>query len=122
MGVGDAVKDVGFLSRLCGGEDTIKVNPVNKDGTMKDFGALLNEIRTKTEKLSTDQRMDIFKGIAGQEHFSKLEPLVAATGVLDKNTGQVVNKFTELTKQLENSADAAQKVANIQMDNLFAIA
>ena len=98
--------------------DTIKVNPVNKDGTMKDFGALLNEIRTKTEKLSTDQRMDIFKGIAGQEHFSKLEPLVAATGVLDKNTGQVVNKFTELTKQLENSADAAQKVANIQMDNL----
>lgn len=98
--------------------DTIKVNPVNKDGTMKDFGALLNEIRTKTEKLSTDQRMDIFKGIAGQEHFSKLEPLVAATGVLDKNTGQVVNKFTELTKQLENSAGAAKKVADIQMDNL----
>lgn len=30
--------------------DTIKVNPVNKDGTMKDFGALLNEIRTKNRK------------------------------------------------------------------------
>lgn len=72
----------------------------------------------KTEKLSTDQRMDIFKGIAGQEHFSKLEPLVVATGVLDKNTGQVVNKFKELTAQLENSAGAAKKVADIQMDNL----
>lgn len=98
--------------------DTIKVNPVNKDGTMKDFGELLNEIRTKTEKLSDDQRMDIFRGIAGQEHFSKLEPLVAATGVIDKNTGQTVNKFKELTTQLENSAGAAKKVADIQMDNL----
>lgn len=96
----------------------IKVNPVNKDGTMKDFGELLNEIRVKTEKLSTDDRMDVFKGIAGQEHFSKLEPLVAATGVIDKNTGQTVNKFKELTTQLENSAGAAQKVADIQMDNL----
>lgn len=98
--------------------DKIKVNPVNKDGSMKDFGELLNEIRIKTEKLSTDERMDVFKGIAGQEHFSKLEPLVAATGVLDKNTGQVVNKFAELTKQLQNSEGAAKKVADIQMDNL----
>lgn len=98
--------------------DSIKVNPVNKDGTMKDFGELLNEIRIKTEKLSTDQRMDIFKGIAGQEHFSKLEPLVAATGVLDEKTGQVVNKFKQLTTELENSAGSAKKVADIQMDNL----
>ncbi len=96
----------------------IQVNPVNKDGTMKDFGELLNEIRVKTEKLSTDERMDVFKGIAGQEHFSKLEPLVASTGVIDKNTGQVVNKFAQLTSELEKSAGAAKKVADIQMDNL----
>ena len=98
--------------------EKIKVNPVNKDGTMKDVGDLLNEIRIKTEKLGADERMDIFKGLAGQEHFSKLEPLIASTGVLDEKTGKVVNKFKELTEQLKNSDGLAKKVADIQMDNL----
>lgn len=98
--------------------DKIKINPVNKDGTMKDIGVLLNEIRVKTQNLSADERMDIFKGIAGQEHFSKLEPLVASTGVLDEKTGKIVNKFEELTEQLKNSEGLAKKVADIQMDNL----
>ncbi|WP_019519347.1 phage tail tape measure protein [Faucicola boevrei] len=98
--------------------DKIKINPVNKDGTMKDVGDLLNEIRIKTQHLSADERMDIFKGLAGQEHFSKLEPLIASTGVLDEKTGKVVNKFKELTEQLKNSDGLAKKVADIQMDNL----
>lgn len=98
--------------------DKIKINPVDKDGTMKDVGDLLNEIRIKTQHLSADERMDIFKGLAGQEHFSKLEPLIASTGVLDEKTGKVVNKFKELTEQLKNSDGLAKKVADIQMDNL----
>lgn len=96
----------------------LRIETVNKDGTMRDINEIFNELRSRTEKLSADQRISYFKDIAGQEHFSKLEPLLAATAVMDKNTGQTVDKFKELTKELENSSGAAQKVADVQLDNL----
>ena len=98
--------------------ESIKVNPINKDGSMKDLGELFNEIRIKTEKLNPADRIEIFKGIAGQEHLSKLEPLIASTGVLDEKTGKVVNQFKELENQLKNTKGLADTVAEVQMDNL----
>lgn len=99
--------------------DAIKFNPVNKDGTMKDIDEVLNEIRIRTKDLSTDEQIQIFAGIGGLEHGSKLAALVASTGVLDKNTGKVVNEFKELENVLLNSSGLAKKVADIQLDNLY---
>lgn len=99
--------------------DAINFNPVNKDGTMKDIDEVFNEIRIRTKDLSTDEQLQIFTGIGGLEHGSKLAALVASTGVLDENTGKVVNKFKELEDSLENSNGLAKQVADIQMDNLY---
>lgn len=97
----------------------IKFDPVNKDGTMKDIGTVFDEIRIRTQDMGADEQIQIFAGIAGLEHSSKLSTLVASTGVLDENTGKVVNKFKELENSLENSNGLAKQVADIQMDNLY---
>lgn len=98
--------------------ESIKVNPVDKNGAMKDIGDLMNEIRVKTQGMNTDDQMSIFTGIAGAEHVAKFQALVASTGVLDEKTGQVVNKFKQLSTEISNTEGLAKKVADIQMDNL----
>lgn len=99
--------------------DAIKFNPVDKDGTMKDIDEVLNEIRIRTKDLSTDEQIQIFAGIGGLEHGSKLAALVASTGVLDDKSGKVVNKFKELEEVLLDSSGLAKQVADIQLDNLY---
>lgn len=96
----------------------LKINPVDKDGTMKNIGELLNEIRVKIAPLAENEKMEMLKGIGGLEHMTKLEALVASTGVWDETTGKVVNKFDELVGYLEDADGAARKVADVQMDNL----
>ena len=97
----------------------IKFDPVNKDGTMKDIGTVFDEIRIRTQDMGADEQIQIFAGLAGLDHSSKLSTLVASTGVLDDNTGKVVNKFKELEDSLANSNGLAKQVADIQLDNLY---
>lgn len=96
----------------------LKIETVNKDGTMRQIDEVLAEINQKTKNLDDDVKFDIFKSLAGDEHLSKFAVLVANSQVLDKNTGQVVNNITEFTKELENAKDLAGKVAETRMDNL----
>lgn len=96
----------------------LKIETVNKDGTMRQIDEVLAEINQKTKNLNDDVKFDIFKSLAGEEHLSKFAVLVANSQVLDKNTGKVVNNITEFTKELENAKDLAGKVAATRMDNL----
>lgn len=96
----------------------LKINPVSKDGTMRDISDVFAEIKLKTAELNADERIDIFKDIAGEEHFSKFAVLVDNASMLDKSTGKTANNIKILTEQLEKSSGLADKVANIQMDNL----
>ncbi len=96
----------------------LKIETVNKDGTMRQIDEVLAEINQKTKNLNDDVKFDIFKSLAGEEHLSKFAVLVANSQVLDKNTGKVVNNITEFTKELENAKNLAGKVAETRLDNL----
>ncbi|NNP73914.1 phage tail tape measure protein [Acinetobacter defluvii] len=87
-------------------------------GNLRDMSDIFKEINEKTKNLGEAGRLEVFKKLGGQEAISAFAVLVDQSTVLDKNTGQTVNKIKEMTNQLENSQGAAAKAAAILKDNL----
>lgn len=90
----EAMKSIGF-------------NAYDSSGKMKPLSTITDELKTKTSKLSDEQRDNVIATIMGQEALSGMNVLMDA--------GKP--KLDGLTKGLENSDGAAKKMADTMQDN-----
>jgi TP901 family phage tail tape measure protein len=98
--------------------DSLGVKTADAKGNLRDLSDVLDELRIRTSKMGSEERLALLSDISGTEAASAMAVLVDQTGVVDEKTGKVVNKIKELTKQLENSEGAAAAAAKILKDNL----
>lgn len=88
--------------------DALSISLVDGKGKMKPFDQQLKELRASFSKLSEAERAEYAAGIAGKEGMSGLLAIVNAS---DKD-------FKELTESIESSAGAAERMAEMRLDNL----
>ena len=105
-----------IMSRLAtntgGARDAMEllgVTVVNSDGTMRDFGSVIADLRTKFNDLSAEEQSNYAKTIAGQEALSGFLAIV--------NSGE--NDFNKLKDSIANCDGTAQEMANTMNDNLI---
>lgn len=96
----------------------LNVETADANGNLRDMSDIFADVNKATAKMGSQERLDIFKDIAGQEAISAFAVLVDQSSMLDDNSGKTVNKIKELTKELENSEGAAARAAAILKDNL----
>lgn len=88
--------------------DQLGISITNTDGTMKTLDTVMQDLRKAFANLSQTEQTAIAKSIAGQEAMSGLLAIVNAAP----------EDFDKLTKAVENSTGAAEKMANTMLDNL----
>lgn len=88
--------------------DELGISITNADGTMKPLNEVLEIMRGKFDGLSESQQAQYAKAIAGQEAMSGLLAIVNASP----------QDFDKLTKAVNNSNGAAEKMAKTMQDNL----
>lgn len=81
----------------------------DESGNMRDFGDILTEARAAWKGLNDEQSVSYAKTIAGQYGMAGWLSLMNASG----------DSVAYLTQQLANSKDAAQDMADVQLDNLW---
>ncbi len=80
---------------------------VKADGTMKDFGVTVDELRGYFEQMTEAERVNNAMAIAGQRGYNGLLAILNAT---DKD-------YASLTNSIQNCTGAAQRMADIKLDN-----
>lgn len=98
--------------------DSLGVKTADAKGNLRDLSDVMNDLRIKTSKMGSEERLALLSDISGTEAASAMAVLVDQTGMVDEKTGKVVNKIKELTSELENSEGAAKRAAAILKDNL----
>ncbi|WP_336931156.1 phage tail tape measure protein [Acinetobacter tandoii] len=98
--------------------DKLGVQTADTKGNLRDLSDVLDDLRVKTSKMGSEERLAILSDISGTEAASAMAVLVDQTGIVDEKTGKVVNKIKQLTTELENSKGAAAEAAKILKDNL----
>lgn len=98
--------------------DSLGVKTADAKGNLRDLSDVMNDLRIKTSKMGSEERLALLSDISGTEAASAMAVLVDQTGMVDEKTGKVVNKIKELTSELENSKGAAAAAAKILKDNL----
>lgn len=86
----------------------VEISAVNADGTMKDFGETMNELRGYFEQMSQAERVTNARDIAGKYGYNGLLAIVNSTQ----------EDFDKLTASINNCEGAASKMAEVKMDNL----
>lgn len=86
----------------------VEYSAVNADGTMKSFGETLVDLRGYFEQMTGAEQMQNANLIAGERAMSGFVSILNASD----------SDFQKLTDSINNSAGAAQKMADIKMDNL----
>ncbi len=81
---------------------------VRTDGTMKDFAGTTNELRGYFEQMTEAERVNNAMAIAGQHGYNGLLAILNATD----------EDYASLTNSINNCSGAAQRMAEIKMDNL----
>lgn len=81
---------------------------VRADGTMKDFGSTIDELRGYFDQMTEAERVNNAQAIAGQRGYNGLLAILNAT---DKD-------YTSLTNSINNCTGAAQRMANVKLDNM----
>ena len=81
---------------------------VKADGTMKDFGATIDELRGYFEQMTEAERVANAQAIAGQRGYNGLLAILNATDA----------DYASLTNSINNCTGAAQRMASVKMDNL----
>lgn len=81
---------------------------VRADGTMKDFGATINELRVYFDQMTEAERVANAQAIAGQRGYNGLLAILNATDA----------DYQKLTDSINNCAGAAEHMADIRMDNM----
>lgn len=86
----------------------VEVSAVNADGTMKDFGETINELRGYFSQMSEAERVMNAMDIAGKYGYNGLLAVVNSTQ----------EDFDKLTNSINECHGAASKMADVRMDNL----
>ncbi len=81
---------------------------VNANGTMKDFGATIDELRGYFEQMTEAERVNNAMAIAGRHGYNGLLAILNAT---DKD-------YASLSQSIQNCTGAAQRMADIKLDNM----
>ncbi len=81
---------------------------VKTDGAMKDFAGTIDELRVYFDQMTDAERANNAMAIAGQEGYNGLLAILNATE----------SDYQSLTDSINNCSGAAQKMADIKMDNL----
>lgn len=81
---------------------------VRADGTMKSFGATIEELRERFEQMTEAERVSNAQAIAGQRGYNGLLAILNATDA----------DYQSLTNSINNCTGAAERMARIRMDNL----
>ena len=81
---------------------------VNADGTMKSFGETLNELREYFDKMTDSERANNAVALAGKYGYNGLLAILNMTG----------EEYQSLTNTINNCSGAAQRMADIKLDNL----
>lgn len=87
--------------------EQLDISITNADGTMKPLSQTLQELRSKFDGMTEAEKAQYAAMLAGQEGMSGLLAII--------NTSQ--DDFDLLTKQINNSAGAAEDMAETMMDN-----
>lgn len=96
----------------------LKIDVADAKGNMRDIADIVEEVNIKTRKMGEQDRLEIYKDLAGQEAISAFAVMVDQSQVIDETTGKTVNKIKQITKELEKSQGAAARAASILKDNL----
>lgn len=81
---------------------------VKSDGTMKDFGETIDELRGYFEQMTDAERVQNAIALAGQRGYSGLLAILNATQA----------DYDKLTESIENADGAAKRMADTRLDNL----
>lgn len=81
---------------------------VKADGTMKDFGSTIDELRIYFEQMTEAERVSNAQAIAGQRGYNGLLAILNATN----------EDYASLTDSINNCTGAAQRMASVKLDNL----
>ena len=86
----------------------MEVSFVNADGTMMDLASSMSTLRGYFEQMTEAERVQNAVNIAGQRGYSGLLAILNST----------TEDYDKLTNAINNSSGAAQKMADIKLDNL----
>lgn len=81
---------------------------IKADGTMKDFGSTIDELRGYFDQMTEAERVNNAQAIAGQRGYNGLLAILNATDA----------DYTSLTNSINNCTGAAQRMANVKLDNM----
>ena len=81
---------------------------VRADGTMKDFGSTIDELRGYFDQMTEAERVNNAITIAGQRGYNGLLAILNATD----------EDYTSLTSSINNCTGAAQRMADVKLDNM----
>lgn len=99
------LKDVTLTSSAFG---EYEVNAVKADGTLKSFRETVAELRTQFNLMTEAEKVMNAKDLAGMRGYNGLLAIINASE----------DDLDALEAKINNSAGAAQKMANIKLDNL----
>lgn len=86
----------------------VEYTSIKADGTMKSFGETCDELRGYFEQMTEAERVQNAMTIAGQRGYNGLLAILNATE----------EDYQKLSASIENCTGAAQRMANIKLDNL----
>ena len=81
---------------------------IKADGTMKDFGATIDELRGYFDQMTEAERVNNAQAIAGQRGYNGLLAILNATDA----------DYISLTNSINNCTGAAQRMAAVKLDNM----
>ena len=86
----------------------VEYSAIKADGTMKSFGETLTDLRGYFDQMTGAEKLQNAEAIAGQRAMAGFVSIMNSTDA----------DFQSLTDSINNSAGAAQKMADIKLDNL----
>ena len=86
----------------------VQVSAVQADGTMADFATTVNELRSYFDQMTEAEKVNNAAAIAGQRGYAGLLAVLNASEA----------DYSKLTDSISNCTGAAQKMADIKMDNM----
>ena len=86
----------------------LNVSFVNTDGTMMDLASSMDTLRGYFDQMTEAERVQNAINIAGQRGYSGLLAILRSSS----------KDYEKLTKAINNSSGAAQRMANIKLDNM----
>ena len=95
-------------SEVQGAMEKLGLSITDSDGNMKSFREIMVDIRSGFDGLSTAEQASVAASLAGQEAMSGLLAIANAAP----------EDFEKLTESIENSAGAAERMAETRIDNL----